>query len=178
MRITNLIKNPIEIVLSKEEVAEGLEFVRKVRENKEKHGVRDMMFDLKNTSEGINIIGHLGEVAAANLLGLTVNRDIYVHGDGGMDLELNGTTIQVKTSKLPKMIFNHHLGFSTDIAVLAQYIGEDNRHAEYDPRFLIWGWIDKEGFMEKYYPYDFGYGTRLVVESIQLNPIDKLPITK
>lgn len=174
MRTTNLIKNPIEVTLTEEEVTEGLDFVRKVRENKEKHGVRDMMFDLNNTSEGINTIGHLGEVAAAKLLGLEVNRDIYVHGDGGLDLELDGTTIQVKTSKLPKMIFNHHLGFSTDIAVLAQYIGEDNRHAEADPRFLIWGWINKEDFMEKQYPYDFGYGTRLVVESIQLNPIESL----
>lgn len=174
MRITNLIKNPIEITLTEKEVFEGLEFVRKVRENKEKHGVRDMMFDLNNTSEGINIVGHLGEVAAAKLLDLKVNRDIYVHGDGGMDLELNGVTIQVKTSKLPKMIFNHHLDFSTDIAVLSQYIGKDNRNAQDDPRFAIWGWIDKEGFMEKYYPYNFGYGNRLVVESIQLNPIDDL----
>lgn len=169
-----MIKNPIEITLTAEEVAEGLAFVRKVRENKEKHGVRDMMFDLNNTSEGINTVGHLGEVAAAKLLGLEVNRDIYVHGDGGLDLELDGTTIQVKTSKLAKMIFNHHLDFSTDIAVLSQYVGKDNRNAQDDPRFLIWGWIDKEGFMEKYYPYDFGYGSRLVVESIQLNPIESL----
>ena len=174
MRTTNLIKYPVEIRLTDDEVKEALEFIHNMRETKRKHGSKDMMFDMNNTSEGINIVGHLGELAAAKYLNLTVNQEIYVHGDDGTDLHLNGISIQVKTSKLPKLIFNKESDFSTDIAVLSQFVGKDNRHAEDDPVFHLWGWITKEDFMEKYYPHDFGYGTRLVVESIQLEPIEEL----
>jgi len=174
MRTTNLIKKPIEIRLTDAEVQDALDFIRNMRETKRKHNSKDMMFDINNTSEGINIVGHLGELAAAKYLDLDVNTEIYVHGDNGTDLELDGVSIQVKTSKLPKLIFNKESDFATDIAVLSQFIGKDNRHAEEDPVFLLWGWITKEDFMEKYYPHDFGYGTRLVVESIQLEPIEEL----
>jgi len=174
MRTTNLIKKPVEIRLTEDEVQNALDFIHNMRETKQKHNSKDMMFDLNNTSEGINIVGHLGEIAAAKYLEVTVNQEIYIKGDDGTDLDLNGISIQVKTSKLPKLIFNKESDFATDVAVLSQFVGKDNRHAEKDPVFHLWGWITKEEFMDKYYQYDFGYGTRLVVESIQLKPIEEL----
>lgn len=172
-----LSRQPLLVTLSDQEVAKTLEFVAEMREDKVKHNVKDRMFDIKNTSEGINIIGHLGEQAVAKVLGIPVDTTVLTGGDAGHDLTLNGTTIQVKTSILPKLIFNAKHLFKSDVAVLVQYIGADNRTAHEDPRFQIWGWVDQEEFFKSYYNEDFGYGRRLVFDAVCLHSLDSLTET-
>jgi hypothetical protein len=160
------------VTLTAEEVQLTLDFVARMREDKVAHRVVDRMFDRNNTSEGINIIGHLGEMAVGKLLGIPVDMEVRTGGDDGNDLFYGDTSIQVKTSELRSLIFNAEHLFKSDVAVLAQFIGKNKRESWKDPRFIIWGWVTKDYFLSNYYKHDFGYGTRLVLDASDLSPID------
>ena len=164
----------IEVTVSPERVEETLTFVKNIRLAKEKHNVADKMFDRNNTSEGINIIGHLGEQAVGQALGFEVDTTVMVGGDDGSDMKANGSTIQVKTSQLKSLIFNAPWLFKSDIAIQVQYIGNDKTKSEEDPRFIIWGYIDKATFKSNHYKKDYGYGERLVMDVSDLKPIEDL----
>lgn len=167
----------IEVTVSPERVKETLEFVKAMREAKQKYNVADKMFDRNNTSEGINIIGHLGEQAIGQALGFPVDTTVMVGGDDGSDMKVGDTTIQVKTSQLKSLIFNAAWLFKSNIAILVQFIGNDKTKSEQDPRFVIWGYTDKETFMAKHYKKNYGYGERLVMDIDQLFPIEDLKIS-
>lgn len=169
-----LTQQPIAVTLSDEEVQQTLDFIEALRKDKEQHGVTDRMFDKNNTSEGINIIGHLGEQAVGKVLGLPVDTTVLTGGDVGHDMYIGSTSIQVKTSELTKLIFNAKHLFKSDVAVLAQFVGKDKRKAQEDPRFLIWGWIERKEFMRDYYTHDFGYGMRLIVDAEYMHTLDSL----
>lgn len=164
----------IEVTVSPERVEQTLKFVKDMRIAKQQHNVTDRMFDRNNTSEGINVIGHLGEQAIGQALGYAVDTTVMVGGDDGSDMEHNGTTIQVKTSQLKSLIFNAARLFKSDIAILVQYVGNDKTKSEQDPRFKIWGYIDKETFLSNHYKKDYGYGERLVMDVQDLHPIEEL----
>jgi len=164
----------IEVTVSPDRVAETLQFVKDMREAKQKHNVTDKMFDRNNTSEGINIIGHLGEQAVGQALGFDVDTTVMVGGDDGSDMKANGQTIQVKTSQLKSLIFNAPWLFKSDIAIQVQYVGNDKTKSEEDPRFVIWGYIDKDTFKANHYKRDYGYGERLVMDVQNLKPIEDL----
>jgi hypothetical protein len=162
------------VTLTEEEVQLTLDFVKRMREDKVAHRVTDRMFDRNNTSEGINIIGHLGEMAVGRLLDVPVDMEVRTGGDDGNDMFVGETSVQVKTSELRSLIFNAEHLFKSDIAVLAQFIGKDKKESWKDPRFIIWGWVTKDFFLSNYYKHDFGYGVRLVLDATELNPIDSL----
>ena len=168
----------IEVTVSKERVEETLEFVKAMREAKEKHNVTDKMFDRNNTSAGINVIGHLGEQAIGQALGFPVDTTVLIGGDNGSDMVVDGTTIQVKTSQLKSLIFNASWQFKSDIAVLVQYVGEDKTKSEEDPRFIIWGYVDRDTFKANHYKKDYGYGERLVMDAKDLLPIESLQFAR
>jgi len=169
-----LSQQPLPVTLTPEEVQLTLDFVARMREDKVANNVTDRMFDVNNTSEGINIIGHLGEMAVGKVLNLPVDMEVRTHGDDGNDLMLNKTGIQVKTSELQKLIFNAPRLFKSEIAILVQFIGADKKNAKDDPRFLIWGWTERKEFMQQYYTQNFGYGERLVLDAPYLHPLDSL----
>lgn len=169
-----LSQQPISVELTAEEVQETLDFVAKMREDKVDNAVTDMMFDIGNTSEGINVIGHLGEQAVAKVLGLKADTTVLTHGDVGHDLYLNTTSIQVKTSTLDQLLFNAARLFKSDVAILAQFKGADKQHAEDDPRFVIWGYIERADFLDRHYKIDHGYGVRLAMDAGQLSPLEFL----
>lgn len=169
-----LSKQPIDVELTPEEVQRTLTFVDTLRENKSRHNVTDRMFDRKNTSEGIDIIGYLGETSVAKVLGLDIDTAIFTWGDTGNDLVLGETTIQVKTSILPSLIFNAANLFKSDIAILTQFVGKDKARSQDDPRFVVWGWVERDVFLKNHYTRDYGYGTRLVMDAVKLHSLDSL----
>jgi hypothetical protein len=171
-----LSKLPIEVKLNEEEVKKSVNFIRRLQEDKQKHGVTDRMFDRNNTSSGINQVGHLGEVAVGKVLGLPVDYKIRTGGDEGFDLQLNRATIQIKTTstQTASLIFNAKHLFSADVAVLVQFVGADKKQSEKDPRFKIWGWCTRSHFMSNYYNHDYGYGMRLVLDSENLWSLNSL----
>lgn len=169
-----LTQQPIEVNLEKHEVQNTLDFVKKLRENKSNHNVTDKMFDRRNTSEGIDIIGYLGETSVAKVLGLDIDTAIFKYGDTGNDLVLGETTIQVKTSSYPTLMFNSAKLFRADVAILTQHLGKDRSKAYEDPRFIVWGWIERATFLHLHHKKDYGYGTRLVLDAVKLHTLDSL----
>ena len=169
-----LAQQPIMVTVDQERVQETLEFVERMREDKVAHNVTDRMFDITNTSEGINVLGHLGEQAVAQILGINTDTTIRTHGDDGWDLEYHNIQLQVKTSNTPKLIFNAPHLFSAEAGILAQFVGEDKRTAELDPSFVVWGWITHKEFMQRHYVKNFGYGDRWVVDSGYLHALDSI----
>lgn len=166
----------IEVTVTQERVQETLDFVKAMRLAKEQHNVEDKMFDINNTSEGINIIGHLGEQAVGQALGFHVDTTVMVGGDDGSDMTANGTTIQVKTSQLKSLIFNAPWLFKSDIAIMVQFVGADKTRSWEDPQFKIWGYVDKQTFLSNHYKKNYGYGERLVMDVDGLTPIEELSI--
>ena len=170
----NLQQQPITLTLPQERVEQTLDFIRQVVENKKSHQVADKKFDLNNTSEGVNILGHLGEQVVSQILDVPIDLELYEVRDTGIDTTYAGYSAQVKTSTLPKLIFNYPSHFKTDIAILVQYIGANKSKAHEDPRFMLWGWIDHDTFMQDHYTQNFGYGDRLVLDAVALKPLSFL----
>lgn len=172
--MTNLQQQPISLTLPPERVFQTLDFVRQLRDNKSANGVADMKFDATNTQEGVNILGHLGEQVVSQILDIPIDLDIYEVKDTGIDTTYKGHSAQVKTSTLPKLIFNYPSHFKTDIAILVQYVGANKSKSHEDPQFRLWGWIDKQTFMDTHYTQNFGYGDRLVLDAVALKPMSFL----
>ena len=164
----------MRIILTEDEIMDALRFVHRVRENKKKYEVTDKKFDKNNSSYSVNLMGQLGEMACGRGLGLQVDRTITPSGDNGHDLVTKlGKNIQVKTSTLPQLIFNAAELFVSDIAVLVQFYG-DKQLPHVDSEFDLVGWVTRESFLANHYLHDYGYGTRLVMDANQLQPIESL----
>lgn len=164
----------IAIELNEDEIMDALRFIHRVRENKKQYEVTDKKFDRNNSSYSVNLMGQLGEMACGKGLGLQVDRTITPSGDNGHDLVTPlGKNIQVKTSTLPQLIFNAPELFVSDIAVLVQFFG-DKQLPHVDSRFELVGWVTREVFLANHYKHDYGYGTRLVMDANQLQPIEVL----
>jgi hypothetical protein len=164
----------VAIELNEDEIMDALRFVHRVRENKKQYEVTDKKFDRNNSSYSVNLMGQLGELACGKGLGLQVDRTITPSGDNGHDLVTAlGKNIQVKTSTLPQLIFNAPELFVSDVAVLVQFFG-DKQLPHVDSRFELVGWVTREVFLANHYKHDYGYGTRLVMDANQLQPIEVL----
>jgi hypothetical protein len=162
------------VELTEDEIVAGIRFIHRVRQNKKEFDVTDRKFDKNNSSYSVNLMGRLGEISAARVLGLQTDDSIAPSGDNGHDLTtLLGKTIQVKTSTLDKLIFNAPELFVSDIAVLVRFIG-DKQLPHVDSQFDVMGWIEKETFLANHYNHDYGYGIRLVMDANQLKPIEEL----
>jgi len=162
------------VILSEDELMDALRFVHRVRENKKQYEVTDRKFDKNNSSYSVNLMGRLGEMAAAQILGLQVDNSITPSGDDGHDLKtILGRTLQVKTSTLPQLIFNAADLFVSDIAILVKFSG-DKQLPHVDSEFDVMGWVTREVFLANHYLHDYGYGTRLVMDANQLQPIESL----
>ena len=164
----------IDIELTVDEIMDALRFVHLVRENKKQYEVVDKKFDKNNSSYSVNLMGQLGEMACGKGLGLQVDRSISPSGDNGHDLSTPlGKNIQVKTSTLPQLIFNAPELFISDVAVLVKFSG-DKQLPHVDSLFDVIGWTTRENFLANHYLHDYGYGTRLVMDANQLQPIEVL----
>ena len=164
----------VDVELTLDEIMDALRFIHLVRENKKQYEVVDKKFDKNNSSYSVNLMGQLGEMACGKGLGLQVDRSISPSGDNGHDLSTPlGKNIQVKTSTLDKLIFNAPELFVSDYAVLVQFFG-DKQLPHVDSKFSILGWTTRELFLANHYKHDYGYGTRLVMDANQLQPIEVL----
>jgi len=117
--------------------------------------------------ESTHFIGLLGEMAFAKYTGLDLDDNNYRYkGDGGIDFS-SKVTCQIKTTNYnnPALLcfYDHLNDFSADYAVLA-YRESNN---------VIWlcGWVSRETFETESYIRNFGYGDRLVMRDIDLEPM-------
>jgi len=165
--------SPISVKFSDEEIKEAIEFVDKLTMDKISNSVYDQKFDKNNSSYAVNLMGYLGEMAAAKVLNVKTDNKIRTHGDDGFDLKLKGKTIQVKTSTLPELIFNRLNLFKADVGMLVQLEGDKTR-PHIDATYHVLGYILKEDFLNLYKVKNYGYGNRFTVGVEKLNSIEDL----
>lgn len=163
----------IRIELDEDEIIGALRHVHRVRQNKKEFNVTDKKFDKNNSSYSVNLMGRLGEVACAKGLGLSVDESINPGGDDGHDLHTPlGKSIQVKTSTIPTLIFNHETNFISDYAILVVLEG-DKQLPHVDSAFHIIGITDRKYFFDNFTYHDYGYGQRLILSQDKLHPINE-----
>jgi len=167
------VDNSIQVIFSEEEIHKAISFIDKLTQDKITNKVYDQKFDRNNSSYSVNLMGYLGEMAAAKVLGVNTDDKIRTHGDDGFDLELRGKTIQVKTSTLPELIFNRLNLFKADIGLLVQLEG-DRRSPHKNAIYHVIGFISKNKFMNSYTVKNYGYGDRFVVDASKLSSIHRL----
>jgi hypothetical protein len=114
--------------------------------------------------------GLLGEKAYATYYQIPLDQRLLGHdkGDGGVDLVLDGMTIDVKATKIPRgrLAFTG-LPHSSDYLALAII----DTHAS---TVRLAGMISTERFRRDCYIEDLGYGNRYLINQSDLDPI--LPI--
>jgi hypothetical protein len=157
----------VEVYLTQQEIDSALAFVNVMRTDKQGHNVVDRKFDAKNTSWAVNLMGHLGEKAVAKVYDVAVDDRVLTGGDEGHDLVINGKTVQVKTTVTKQLIFNSKELFSADYAILVTLIG-DRTQPHMNSKFIVWGDISKEKFLDVCFEKDFGYGVRYVCNTKDL----------
>jgi hypothetical protein len=165
--------NSIPVVFSDEEIKEAIEFIDKLTMDKLTNSVYDQKFDRNNSSYSVNLMGYLGEMAAAKVLKVKTDNKIRTHGDEGFDLKLNGKTIQVKTSTLPELIFNRLNLFKADIGLLVQLEGDKTR-PHLNAVYHVIGYITKDDFINSYKKKNYGYGDRFTVGLNNLRPLEEI----
>lgn len=123
------------------------------------------------TDFAIHYAGMLGEVAVSKVLNIPIRTDVTIGGDGYVDMDFNGQTIQIKTSThsiTPEprlLIFTKPDDFATDWAILC---------STQSPAVVrIHGFISRKKFMNNMTEHNFGYGKRYVVPEKMLAPINK-----
>ena len=164
---------PVEVTFTQKEIDHAISFINKLTKDKNENKVYDAKFDKNNTSYSVNLMGYLGEMAAAKVLNIETDSKIRTHGDEGFDLKLNNETIQVKTSTLPELIFNRLNLFTADIGILVQLEG-DRVNPHINSIYHVIGYIKKEDFIRSYSIKNYGYGDRFVVGLSKLSSIEDL----
>jgi hypothetical protein len=138
---------------------------------KRKLAVETQKYDRKRTDWEIAFYGFMGEVAVARALCLSPDETVLAGGDGGVDLVINNTTLQVKTplTKATKdfLYFNDETRFNCDFGVLCNVDSDETA-------VLIRGAISRVDFIHRAAVRDFGYGERLVVHASELLSMDDL----
>ena len=136
----------------------------------EMQGIVPRMKDKKgmDTRTTNNILAFKAEFLFARLFNLPLPV-VNVLSDGGIDFWLGETSIDVKCSSRSDgpLIFDSEKSFAAKASVL--YGASD------DPKILkLHGCIGRKSFFNQAYKKDFGYGERFVMDSNQLDPIEKL----
>jgi hypothetical protein len=143
----------------------------KRQQYKRKLAVKTQKYDRKRTDWEIAFYGFMGEVAVARALCIPPDKTVLAGGDGGVDLVINGETLQVKThlSKATKnfLYFDDEDKLSCDFGVLCNVDSDDTT-------ILIRGALSRKDFIHKAGIRNFGYGERLAVPASELFSMDDL----
>ncbi len=125
------------------------------------------------TDYDANVLGLMGEVAVAMVLGTKVDTSISALGDGGAkDTEYMGMSVQVKAVAREdgSLYFRGNGKFSSDIAVLTTLVNGAT------DEMRLAGWIRREDFEKRCHNASFARSGESLpsVAQYQLEPMEKL----
>lgn len=131
--------------------------------------IPDKIYDKNQNSFGTHYFGLLGEIAVARVLKVQINDTIFKSGDGGIDLEYKGQSIQVKTVNAYKerfVYFNNINDFNADWVIGCSLINAS--------AIEIMGFASHGKFIKNMVVKNFGRGDRYSLSENQLTSIDKI----
>lgn len=117
----------------------------------------------------VHFEGVLSEICFEMVTGWKMNREIYVHGDGGGDFTApDGSSIELKArnGKHKDLVFGPG-ELDCDYLVLCWHSKvTDEMH-----QIHIVGWVGKDRFLSQARPVNLGYGARLLLKYQELGDI-------
>ena len=168
-------QKPIRIQLTPKQIQQTNDWVQQQQNNKRNTNVPDRAFDHKQTSYNIALIGKLGEVAAQQTFGGTIDWNIYPLGDDGNDLQLPHHTALVKTNTYQGNPKNVHLIINTlqevqktQAAILVHLQGDKHQPTNPNNTWEICGIISTTKYLKHHKTLDYGHGTRTYIEKHHL----------
>ena len=147
--------------LTPEQVAKCQEFSALVKPNRHPLSTgRNVIIDKTNDRDGVDLLGWMGELVVSIATGFPLEWKLCYGSDPGYDMTVSDFTIQIKTGCGPSLLFKTLSYFSTeaDVAVFVEYVGENRRKPETDPRFVVHGWVTRDDFVKRHRIRDFGRG--------------------
>lgn len=136
-------------------------YAERVRCVKDALKVASRKYDSTQSEFELDFIGAMGEYAVCKYFDIPMNREIYIGGDNGVDIDIHGSTCQIKTINPkwndPDLYFNDESCFSTDVAICTKIISP--------VKVEIIGCISKRKFMTICFPTNYGHGPRIAVKA-------------
>jgi hypothetical protein len=145
-------------------------FAARQRAVKEALGTTDRKVKEEYDSFDLHLMGAMGECAVARALGVKPDTSLKVGSDDGIDLVIDGTTIQIKAYLFNgpgfEVFVNDDNSLKADILVATRI--------KTPASVEIIGWIPRDEFFAKAHRRDFGYGPRLALEPLPFRRISTL----
>ena len=145
-------------------------YAERVRCVKRALHVSSKKIDQNQTEFELQYVGTMGEYAVAKYFGLELTKEIYISGDDGTDIEINGKSCQVKTIRNnipnPDLVFNDITCFPTDAAIGAKVISPI--------KIELLGCVSRQRFIAQHQVKDYGYGPRLSINTRRLTHVSYL----
>ena len=163
-------QKPIRIQLTPKQITQTQNWVTQVQNHKRQHNATDHWFDKNQTSDQVALIGKLGEIAAQQIFGGTIDWNIHIHGDNGQDLQLPHHTALVKTNTYQGNPNNVHLIINTlqeaqkaDAAILIHLQGDKHNPTNPNNTWEICGIISTTKYIKHHQTQNYGNGTRTYI---------------
>ena len=163
----------VTVLLDKEDVAKARRFaiLRNGGINNEGKGITVTSYVGKtNTTEKLNFVGLLAEIAVAKYFDANIDENIYEVGDGGNpDIDLGSVTLEVRGTQYypPDLIVSFINKSRATAYVLCLVNPVVNEECTID----IYGCVSRKRFNKEYIIKNYGYGDRYVMEPQNLAPI-------
>lgn len=161
---------PIRIQLTPKQISHTVDWVNECQNLKRNSNATDHWFDKNQTSNSVALVGKLGEIAAQQIFGGTIDWDIHIHGDNGQDLKLKHHTALVKTNTYQGDPRKVHLIVNTleevqraDASILVHLQGNKHKPDDPDNIWEICGIISQAKYLKHHKTRDYSNGTRTYV---------------
>lgn len=152
------------------DLADRLAHLRNDR--KEAMGITSKKFDPSKSEWDAHYQGILGELGAARVLGVPIDEEEILSGDGGVDLQLSGglsAEIRYRTQRLWDFALN-----GSDISYLKSDVGILVWPGTAENSVELMGWTSRIHILQHGEIMNFGYGPRLVLHHTKVVPMERL----
>ena len=167
-----------KIKIAKAEYNLVIDCAKRIIAKKEQFNVKSQKYFPKRNEIDTHIFGMLGELGIAKYLDIKYEPEVFIGGDGGIDLVKGDYNIQVKTRN--KIGYDFALKsdtmaeFTADIGILA-YVDTATLKGEFDGlEVILGGWTTQRHMKRHMYKVNFGYGDRLSIKQEKLLPMKNI----
>ena len=174
----------VPVYLTNLELWSLMELAKRRNDLKESVGVKSQKIDKELTDQELHYIGLKAEYAVAKLLRVSIDMNNTLAGDGGIDLNYRGLSIDVKYST-KDLKYRPDKEITSDIIVLVQPLDKNIVNMPYyasaeeedyisKPSFawkhvLVVGWISAGDFKERHTIRNFGYSDCMFMSAENMN---------
>ena len=164
-----------DVVLTQEQIERTRAWVQAKQSHKQAVDATDLWYDQNSDSLTVDLMGRLGEIAAAIALDLDWEKDldwsIKGGGDTGADLVANGYAFDVKTTVTSWLIFNSRDHFKAPAAVLVQLLGDRTHPDEEGVVYRVHGVCSKARFLRDAVDRQFSERHRVAIPASEMTPV-------